>query len=181
MDSLHQLTIHEAHQLLKDKKVSSVELARATLNHLHAVEDKVKATPEQIVEACYRKNLLGSAMALSFGFNAHAANILAALYIATGQDPAQVVEGSMATTTCESVDEGLYVSVRIPALEVGTVGGGTRLPGQSEALGVMGCIGQGKAKKLAEIMASVVLAGELSTIAAQATGELASSHKSLGR
>jgi hydroxymethylglutaryl-CoA reductase (NADPH) len=155
-------------------------LADATIPR-DIVESKLKVTPEELTEAAYRKNLLGSAMALSYGFNAHAANILAAIYIATGQDPAQVVEGSMVMTTCELVDDDLYISVRIPALEIGTVGGGTKLPSQSEALTVMGCLGPGKAKKLAEIIASVVLAGELSTIAAQAKGELASAHKALGR
>jgi hydroxymethylglutaryl-CoA reductase (NADPH) len=155
-------------------------LADATIPR-SIVESRLKVTPEELTEAGYRKNLLGSAMALSYGYNAHAANILAAIYIATGQDPAQVVEGSMVITTCEQVDEGLYISVRIPALEIGTVGGGTKLPSQSEALSVMGCHGPGKAKKLAEIVASVVLAGELSTLAAQAKGHLASAHKALGR
>ncbi|MCX6651579.1 MAG: hydroxymethylglutaryl-CoA reductase, partial [Methanomassiliicoccales archaeon] len=88
------------------------------------VRDKLHTTPEAMVETCYRKNLVGSSMALSYGFNAHAANMLAALYIATGQDPAQVAEGSMVTTSCEVCEEGVYLSVRLPCVEVGTVGGG---------------------------------------------------------
>jgi hydroxymethylglutaryl-CoA reductase (NADPH) len=172
-----------------DKKPSAIDfilgrgklvLADATIPR-GIVESKLKVTPEELTEIAYRKNLLGSSMALSYGYNAHAANILAAIFIATGQDPAQVVEGSMVTTTCELVEGDLYISVRIPALEIGTVGGGTKLPSQSEALSVMGCLGLGKAKKMAEIVASVVLAGELSTLAAQAKGHLASSHKALGR
>jgi len=146
-----------------------------------SVEDRLHTTPDAMVEACYRKNLIGSGMALSLGFNAHAANMLAALYIATGQDAAQVVEGSMVSTTCEPWEGGVYLSVRIPCLELGTVGGGTRLPCQSEALSMMGCLGAGKAKKLAEIAAALVLAGELSTLAAQAAGELGKAHKALGR
>ncbi|NLX48258.1 MAG: hydroxymethylglutaryl-CoA reductase (NADPH) [Euryarchaeota archaeon] len=145
------------------------------------VGDKLHTTPEAMVETCYRKNLVGSGMSLSYGSNAHAANMLAALYIATGQDAAQVVEGSMVSTTCEPCDEGVYLSVRLPCLEVGTVGGGTRLPCQSEALSMMGCLGAGKAKKLAEIAAALVLAGELSTLAAQSAGELGKAHKALGR
>jgi len=85
------------------------------------------------------------------------------------------------STTCEPWEGGVYLSVRIPCLELGTVGGGTRLPCQSEALSMMGCLGAGKAKKLAEIAAALVLAGELSTLAAQAAGELGKAHKALGR
>ncbi|MBN1110328.1 MAG: hydroxymethylglutaryl-CoA reductase (NADPH) [Methanomassiliicoccales archaeon] len=145
------------------------------------VRDRLHATPGAMVEACYRKNLVGSALSLCYGSNAHAANMLAALFIATGQDAAQVVEGSMASTTCELCEEGVYISVRLPCLEVGTVGGGTRLPCQSEALSMMGCLGTGKAKKLAEIAGALVLAGELSTLAAQAAGELGRAHRELGR
>jgi hydroxymethylglutaryl-CoA reductase (NADPH) len=143
--------------------------------------EKLHTTAEKAVETCFRKNLVGSAMALSYGFNAHMANMIAALYLATGQDPAQVVEGSMGMTTAEIVGDGMYLSVRIPRVEVGTVGGGTRLPCQGEALAMIDCVGLGKAKKLAEIVGAVVLAGELSTLAAQSAGELGKAHKALGR
>jgi hydroxymethylglutaryl-CoA reductase (NADPH) len=145
------------------------------------LEEKMHATPEAVAETCFRKCSIGSSLAASLGSNAHAANMIAALYIATGQDPAQVVEGSMVTTTCEVVDDGLYVSVRLPCVEVGTVGGGTRLPCQSEALSMIGCLGDGKSPQLAEIVGAVVLAGELSTLSAQAAGQLGSAHQSLGR
>ena len=145
------------------------------------VEGRLHATSEAIVETNYRKNLVGSSMAGTMGANAHAANMVAALYIATGQDPAQVVGGSMAITTCEDLDGDLYIAVRMPAVEVGTVGGGTRLPCQREALSMIGCVGEGKAKKLAEIVATTVLAGELSTLAAQAAGQLGAAHARLGR
>jgi hydroxymethylglutaryl-CoA reductase (NADPH) len=145
------------------------------------VEGRLRTTVDGAVETCYRKNLVGSAMAMSFGHNAHIANILAAVFIATGQDPAQVVEGSMGMTTCERSGEDLYLSVRLPSLEVGTVGGGTRLPCQREALSLMDCVGAGKAKKFAEIVAGATLAGELSTLAAQSAGELGKAHRELGR
>lgn len=145
------------------------------------VEEKLKTTVAKAVETNYRKNLVGSAMALSYGFNAHVANIIAAAYLATGQDPAQVVEASMAMTNCEEVDGDLYISIRLPCLEIGTVGGGTRLPCQKEALSIIDCVGAGKAKKLAEIIAALALAGELSTLAAQSAGELGKAHQSLGR
>lgn len=145
------------------------------------VERRLHTTASAIVETNYRKNLVGSSMAGTLGANAHAANMVAALYIATGQDPAQVVGGSMTVTTCEDIDGDLYICVRMPTVEVGTVGGGTRLPFQREALGMIGCLGDGKARKLAEIVAATVLAGELSTLAAQAAGQLGSAHAALGR
>jgi hydroxymethylglutaryl-CoA reductase (NADPH) len=146
-----------------------------------AVKEKLHTTVDSVVETNIRKNLIGSSMAGSVGHNAHAANMAAALYIAAGQDPAQVVEASLAMTVCESVDGSLYISVRMPSVEVGTVGGGTKLPCQSEALKMMGCLGPGKSKKLAEIVAATVLAGELSTLGAQAAGQLGRSHSELGR
>jgi len=155
-------------------------LAEATIPK-DIVEAKLHTTAEAVVETNYRKNLVGSSMAGTLGANAHAANMVAALYIATGQDPAQVVGGSMTLTSCECVDGDLYISVRMPAVEVGTVGGGTSLPCQSEALSMIGCKGDGKARKLAEIVACTVLAGELSTLAAQAAGQLGQAHKALGR
>ncbi|MEM2943696.1 MAG: hydroxymethylglutaryl-CoA reductase (NADPH) [Methanomassiliicoccales archaeon] len=175
--------------LCTDKKPSAVNfiLGRGKTVHADAlisadiVKSKLHTTPEAVVEASFRKNQVGSALALAYGFNAHIANILAAIFIATGQDPAQVVEGSMGMTTCEVVDGALYISLRIPSLELGTVGGGTRLPCQQEALAMMDCLGDNKAKKFAEIVAAVALAGELSTLAAEAAGELASAHKALGR
>jgi hydroxymethylglutaryl-CoA reductase (NADPH) len=145
------------------------------------VERRLHTTSAAIVETNTRKNLIGSSMAGTLGANAHAANMVAALFIATGQDPAQVVGASMTVTTCEDIDGDLYICVRMPTLEVGTVGGGTRLPCQREALSMIDCLGAGKARKLAEIVAATVLAGELSTLAAQAAGQLGSAHAALGR
>ena len=125
--------------------------------------------------------MTGSAMSLSYGFNSHFANMAAAMFIATGQDAAQVVEASMGISLAEKTDGGLYMSVRLPALEVGTVGGGTSLPTQAEALRMIGCSGSGYAVKLAEIMGSVILSGELSTLAAQSKGELAAAHARMAR
>lgn len=146
----------------------------------------LKTTPEAIVEVNIRKNLLGSAKAGSQSFNAHYANIVAAIFIATGQDVAQVVESSMGFTWTELRNNDLYISVTLPSLEVGTVGGGTRLPTQREALKLLGVEGGGNppgvnARKLAEIIAASVLAGELSLLAALSVGHLAKAHEKLGR
>ena len=172
-----------------DKKPSAMDLIEGrgkmvladVLLSKDIVEKKLHTTPQAASEACYRKNQIGSSLAAVYGANAHVANMLAAIYIATGQDPAQVVEGSMATTTCEQVDDGLYVSLRLPCVEVGSVGGGTKLPCQKEALSMIGCAGPGGSKKLAEIVGAVALAGEISTIAAQSAGQLGSAHAALGR
>ncbi|MFD1514810.1 hydroxymethylglutaryl-CoA reductase, partial [Halomarina rubra] len=106
------------------------------------VEAVLKTTPAAIAEANTRKNHVGSAKAGSLGFNAQAANVVAAAFLATGQDPAQVVEGSNVITTADvrTDDEGnesLYASVTLASLELGTVGGGTKLPSQAEGLDVV--------------------------------------------
>jgi len=150
------------------------------------VEKTLKTTPEAVAEVNERKTLLGSARAGTLGANAHAANVLSAVYVATGQDPAQVVEGASAYTTASVRDGDLYVSVTLPAVEVGTVGGGTRLPTQNEALSVLGVEGGGEptganAKELAEVISGAVLAGELSLHAALASRNLADAHEELGR
>ncbi len=150
------------------------------------VERVLHTTPELIHEVNLRKNWAGSIHALSFPCNAHVANIIAAIFIATGQDVAQVVESSIAWTWTEVVDGDLYISVTLPSLEVGTVGGGTWLPTQSEALKIMGVYGSGdppgtNAKKFAEIVAATVLAGELNLLAALATRELGKAHEKARR
>ncbi|NHN59989.1 MULTISPECIES: hydroxymethylglutaryl-CoA reductase (NADPH) [Halorussus] len=150
------------------------------------VRDRLHTTPEAIEEANTRKNLVGSAKAGSLGFNAHAANVVAAAFLATGQDPAQVVEGANAITTVEAREDELYASVSLASLEVGTVGGGTKLGTQSEALDLLGLRGGGdpagsNADALAEIIAVGALAGELSLLAALASRHLSSAHEDLGR
>ncbi|MFB6352817.1 MAG: 3-hydroxy-3-methylglutaryl-CoA reductase, partial [Halobacteriales archaeon] len=150
------------------------------------VEDRLHTTPAAIAEANTRKNHVGSAKAASLGFNAQVANVVAAVFLATGQDAAQVVEGANAITTAEARDDGLYLSVTLASLEVGTVGGGTRLPTQSEALDLLGVRGGGdppgsNADALAELVAVGALAGECSLLAAMASRHLAEAHERLGR
>jgi hydroxymethylglutaryl-CoA reductase (NADPH) len=150
------------------------------------VREILKTDPAALLEVNTRKNLLGSARAGSLGLNAHAANIIAALFIACGQDPAHVVEGSGAITTVDPAGDGVYVAVTLPSLPVGTVGGGTGLSTQKECLGLLGVAGGGDppgshARKFAEIVACGVLAGEISLIGALAAQHLARAHQKLGR
>ncbi len=145
----------------------------------NTVKKILKTTPEKLAEVVYRKNHLGSAMSGSLGFNAHYANILASIFIATGQDPAHVVEGSMGITTAEVLENGdLYFSIYLPSLVVGIVGGGTNLPTQKEALDIMQSSG---VLEYCQIVGAAVLAGELSLLASLSEGTLAKAHKKLGR
>ncbi|KAG7171922.1 3-hydroxy-3-methylglutaryl-coenzyme A reductase-like, partial [Homarus americanus] len=146
----------------------------------------LKTSVAAIVEASVTKNLVGSSLAGSIGGNnAHAANIIAAMFIACGQDPAQVVGSSNCMTLMEAWGEkgdDLHISVTMPSLEVGTVGGGTGLAPQSACLTMLGVKGAHKdnpgenACQLAKIVAATVLAGELSLMSALAAGHLVKSH-----
>ncbi|MCE4612513.1 MAG: hydroxymethylglutaryl-CoA reductase (NADPH) [Desulfurococcales archaeon] len=160
-------------------------VAEATISR-DIARSVLKANIEDIHYINTAKNLLGSAVSGSASFNAHYANIIAAIFLATGQDAAQVVESSMGFTWTELRGNSLYISVTLPSLEIGTVGGGTRLPTQREALKLLGVDGGGdppgsNALKFAEIVASTVLAGELNLLAAIAAGHLARAHELLGR
>ena len=145
------------------------------------VAKKLKTTTESIVEVNVAKNLIGSAASGSMAFNAHYANMVAAIFLATGQDAAHVVEGSLGITTAENRDGDLYFSVNLPDLPVATVGGGTSLEVAHESLEILGVAGANHAKEFAEIVASTVLAGELSLVAAISAGHLARAHKQHGR
>lgn len=115
------------------------------------------------------------------GFNAHYANIIGAIFLATGQDEAHITEGSLGITIAEEINGDLYFSVTLPDVPLATVGGGTRLETASECLEIMGVKGSGKVQKFAEIVAGAVLAGELSLMGALAAGHLARAHIRLGR
>jgi hydroxymethylglutaryl-CoA reductase (NADPH) len=122
---------------------------------------------------------------LSTGTTAHCgqlANGLAAIFIACGQDVANVVNSATGLTLFEEGEDGaLEATLTLPSLTVGTVGGGTALATASECLEMLGCRGAGKAQRFAEIVAAALLAGELSMVAAIVTGEHAAAHESLGR
>lgn len=125
---------------------------------------------------------VGSIFSGASNNGAHSANGLTAMFIATGQDVANVSESSAGIVFYELKDNGdLYCSITIPSLIIATYGGGTGLPTQKECLKILGCEGKGKVNKLAEIMAGVVLAGDLSLGAAIVANEWVSSHENLGR
>ncbi|EFA06636.1 3-hydroxy-3-methylglutaryl-coenzyme A reductase [Tribolium castaneum] len=155
------------------------------------VSSVLKSSTQVLVDLNTSKNMIGSAMAGSIGgFNAHAANIVTAIFIATGQDPAQNIASSNCITIMEPWgDNGqdLYVSCTMPSIEIGTIGGGTILPAQSACLDMLGVRGPNEespganSKQLARIVCATVLAGELSLMAALATGQLVKSHLKYNR
>lgn len=178
-----------------DKKPSAINFLEGRGKRIHAeivlegslLERHLKTDARSLVEVQYRKNLMGSIAAGSMGFNAHFANVLAAVFIATGQDVAQVVEGAMGVTSVEPRGaDGVFASVFLPDVPLGVVGGGTALGPQKEALAILGATprpdrpGAG-ARRFAEILGATVLAGELSLLAAFTTGDLAGAHERLGR
>ncbi|XP_061476777.1 3-hydroxy-3-methylglutaryl-Coenzyme A reductase [Rhineura floridana] len=150
------------------------------------VKEVLKSTTEAMVEVNINKNLIGSAMAGSIGgYNAHAANVVTAMYIACGQDAAQNISSSNCITLMESTgptNEDLYISCTMPSIEIGTVGGGTNLLPQQACLQMLGVQGAStgnpgeNARQFAKIVCATVMAGELSLMAALAAGHLVKSH-----
>ena len=136
-------------------------------------------------EQLYRYRQIAAVGALQAGSaysGAHAANGLAAMFIATGQDAANVAESHGGITYGQLLENGdYYWSVTLPAIICATHGGGTGLPTQRECLQMLGCVGTGKADKLAEIIAAVVLAGDVSLTSAVLAGDWVTSHEALGR
>ena len=178
-----------------DKKVSAVNgilgrgksvIAEATLSR-DICKRYLKTTPEQLVDLHIKKNLLGSIVAGSVrSANAHIANMLLAFYLATGQDAANVVEGSQGIVHVEMQDDDCYFSVNIPNIIVGTVGNGKTQDFVQANLRQLGCLEPRETghngRRLAAIAGGIVLCGELSLLAAQTTqGELMRSHERLER
>jgi hydroxymethylglutaryl-CoA reductase (NADPH) len=138
-------------------------------------------TAERMVEVRHATTL-GHFASGALGFNAHLANGLAALFIACGQDVANVANAAVGITDMEATAEGdLHASVHLPSLTLATVGGGTGLGPARECLEMLGCSGTGKAAKLAEIVAATLLAGEISFTAAIGSGEMVTAHEAYGR
>lgn len=155
--------------------VAEAVIRRDLLKEMMGVDTKEVFAARQI-------STTGAFLAGSANNGSHAANGLAALFIATGQDAADISESHAGITYAELLDDGnLYFSITLTSLIVATCGGGTGLATQRECLEMLGCCGQGKAGKFAEICAGVVLAGEMSLGGAVLHGDWVSSHEQLGR
>jgi len=155
-------------------------IAEATLTAA-ACRSHLRIAPAQLVEA-FQGFCEGSVAAGMTGVNINTANIIAAMFTALGQDIACSHESSLSQLQMRLTPEGnLYCSMTLPALVIGTVGGGTTLPDQSECLQMLGCQGANGSERLAEIIAAFCLALDISTLSALANDEFAKSHERLGR
>lgn len=157
---------------VRGKKVTAEAIIKRSV-----VEDILHSTPEQMA-TYWQSSVVAASQSGSIGIQGHFANGLTALYLACGQDVACVSEAHVGITRIEAQPDGnLYITVTLPSLVVGTVGGGTNLPTQRECLDLLGCSGPGSARKLAEICGATALAGELSIAAALSSGEFSKAHK----
>ncbi|WKN44740.1 hydroxymethylglutaryl-CoA reductase [Tunicatimonas pelagia] len=172
-----------------DKKVGIRSLGRTRGKRVIAeitipkqiISTVLKTTPQRLVNF-WQSSTMSQIKTGSAGNQAHVANGLAAMFLATGQDVACISEAATGFNRAEVTAKGeLYASLTLPNLIIGSVGGGTGLPTQRECLEMMDCYGTGKANKLAEIMTAVALAGELSIGAAIAEGHFTRAHQKLGR
>lgn len=152
------------------------------------VKSHLKTTVDEIVEINKSKVWLGGHMSGSLGFNAHIANMVAGIFVATGQDLAHVVDASTSSINMDNDNGDLYINLRIPALNIGTVGGGTQLDTQRECLQMITYDVSGennekfnKTQRMAEVIGAAVLAGELSLHAAFSTNSFTNAHQKLGR
>ena len=175
--------------LATDKKASQVNLmktrgkrviAECTLKHDVLVE-VMRVEPETLFYH-YTVSNVGAILSGANNNGAHSANGITAMFIATGQDVANVAESSAGILYTElTPEQDLYISITIPSLIVATYGGGTGLATQRECLELLGCYGKGKVRRLAEIIGGVVLAGEVSLASAISSSDWVSSHEQYGR
>ncbi len=175
--------------LATDKKASQVNvmhtrgkrvIAEAVIKRNTLIE-LMRVEPEQLAYH-WQVAQIGSILSGANNNGAHSANGITALFIATGQDVANVSESSAGIAYTELTPEkDLYLSITIPSLIVATHGGGTKLATQLECLRILGCEQRGSVYKLAEIIAGVVLAGELSLASAISSSDWVSSHEQYGR
>ena len=175
--------------LATDKKASQMNLMRTRGKRVVAectvkrevLVEKMRVYPEQLFHHSQISNV-ASMLSGANNNGLHAANALTAIFIATGQDVANIAEASMGILYSQLTEQkDLYVSITLPSLIVATYGGGTGLATQKECLEIMGCYGKGKVEKFAEIVAGVVLAGEISLAAAISSSDWVSSHEQYGR
>lgn len=160
------------------------EVTAEAILSTEVIRSVLKTTPEALLRVAHAKLELGAAIAGAIGKNLHAANVLASLYIATGQDAAHVVEGSLADTRISELsNQRIHATVRIPALLVGVRGGGTTLPAQEQCLKMLmhSKTSLHPNAQLSESIGAAVLAGEISLLSAQAAHHLARAHRKHGR
>lgn len=145
------------------------------------LEEKLKVTAKQLSDVC-ESYFIGYSHLVTMSNHLQTANLLAAIFIACGQDVAYVAESIVGTMSFENLEDGsLIASLTLPALLVATVGGGTNKGTSAECLSILDCLGKGKAKKFAEIVCASALCGELSLAVAMIKKDLVDAHEKLNR
>lgn len=171
-----------------DKKVSYYALQNGRGTYAisecfltHEVIEKTLRTNAEVMFRSFNHSMAISRLDGMIGYNINVANTIAGIFGATGQDLASIHESSTAVLQMEKTTTGLYVSLTLPNLVVGTVGGGTHLPVASKILELMDCKGAGKVARFAKLISDYALALEISTLAAIVSGQFARAHQKLGR
>jgi hydroxymethylglutaryl-CoA reductase (NADPH) len=174
--------------LAVDKKPSAVNtiLGRgksvtAEVLFTEKVISRLLRTTAREIDLAYKRQVTGGQLGGVLGSNGHVANGLAAIFLACGQDMANLSESCVGYIYTEAIGNDLYVSLNMPSLIIGTVGGGVSLPTQKECLEIMDCHGDGKAGKFAEIVTATLLAGEISLAASLVAGDFVTAHEKYGR
>lgn len=171
-----------------DKKVSHYSMQNgrgaSVTSECHLTNEVIEKTLRTTADDMF--DSFNNSMAITrldgmIGYNINVANAIAGIFGATGQDLACIHESSTAIFQLEKTEDGLYASLSLPTLVVGTVGGGTHLPVAAKILELMGCNGKGKAGRFAQLISGFALSLELSTHAAIASGQFARAHQKLGR
>ena len=185
--------IEPRHFVIEGNGASDKKISTYTMEHgrgIHVVAEC--ELPERIVEKvlrcrsddmllCYKYSVQLARLDGMVGYNINVANAVAAIFVATGQDLASIHESGVGTLELEKTRSGICFRLHLPNLVIGTVGGGTHLSKQQEALALMGCRGTGKLQRFAQIIAGFALALEISTFAAIVGGQFAKAHEKLGR
>ncbi len=171
-----------------DKKVSHFSIQHGRGIHVvaacelkdHEIRKTLRVNAEEMLNALNQSQIMSRFDGM-IGYNINVANAIAAIFVATGQDLASIHESGVGLLNLEKTPDGLYCTLHLPSLVIGTVGGGTQLLRQNEALQMMGCAGVGKVGRFAKLIAGFALSLEISTFAAIVGGQFAKVHEKLGR
>lgn len=171
-----------------DKKVSHYNINSGRGIHVTAecnidestIQNVLRTTSDKLI-SCYNASKILAKKDGMIGYNINVANVIAAMFVATGQDLASIHESSVGILNLNKTPKGLHVQLTLPNLVIGTIGGGTGLPKQKQVLKIMDCYGSGKVNRFAKLIAGFALGLELSTFAAIVSGEFAKAHEKLGR
>jgi len=171
-----------------DKKVSQYNINSGRGIHVVAecnipeiiITEVLRTTSDKLIK-CYEHSKKLTSKDGMVGYNINVANSIAAIFVATGQDLASIHESGVGIFELEKNNDGLHLQITLPNLVIGTIGGGTSLPKQSQALEIMKCLGNNKVDRFAKLIAGFTLGLEISTLAAIVSGEFAKAHEKLGR